>query len=220
MIAHEARQWINSVGWKTHLKSEIHVRALKHEEDTLERASQINRATEAALADDIQNTRTDFALLTATSSSFTHAPPKQTPIVSANEQAMWESLDMEDITFSAGLAPDDTTDRRRVERELKDADMWDGMNLLGGFSDDNPIFDDQEDEVLAEALRNAGEQYLMPISFPHPPIRDMPTELQYPDTADVQEQEMGDSSRDADHDWFPYNTKTVSTGCNTIFSVL
>ena len=97
--------------------------------------------------------------------------------------------------------------------------MWDGMNL-GGFSDDNPIFDDQEDEVLAEALRNAGEQYLMPISFPHPLIRDMPTELQYPDTADVQEQEMGDSSRDADRDWFPYNTKTVSTGCNTIFSVL
>ena len=30
--------------------------------------------------------------------------------------------------------------------------MWDGTNLLGGFSDDNPIFDDQEEEVLAEAL--------------------------------------------------------------------
>ena len=74
---------------------------------------------------------------------------------------------------------------------MKDADMWDGMNLLGGFSDDNPIFDDQEDEVLAEALQNAGEQYLMPISFPHPPIQAMPTELRYPDTADVQEQEIG-----------------------------
>jgi hypothetical protein len=97
--------------------------------------------------------------------------------------------------------------------------MWDGTNLLGGFSDDNPIFNDQEDEVLAEALQNAGEQYLVPVSFPHPLIQDMPTELQYPDTADVQEQEMGDSGRDVDRDWFPYNTKTVSTGCNTLFSL-
>jgi hypothetical protein len=60
--------------------------------------------------DNTQHTQTDFALLTATSSSFTHAPPKQTPIVSANEQAMWESLDMEDIAFSAGLAPDNMAD--------------------------------------------------------------------------------------------------------------
>jgi hypothetical protein len=81
---------------------------------------------------------------------------------------------------------------------LKDADKWDGMNLLGGFSDDNPIFNDQEDEVLAEALRNAGEQYLVPVSFPHPLIQDMPTELWYPDTADMQEQEMGESGRDVD----------------------
>jgi hypothetical protein len=175
LIAHEARQWINSVGWKTHLKSEIHVRALKHEEDILEHASQINRATEAALVDDTEHTRTDFALLTA-SSSITHAPPEQTRIVSANEQVMWESLDLEDIAFSAGIAPDNTADRRRVERELKDADMWDGMNLLGGFSDDNLIFNDQEDEVLAEALRNAGEQYLVLVSFPHPLIRDMPVQ--------------------------------------------
>ena len=45
---------------------------------------------------------------------------------------------------------------------------------------------------------NAGEQYLAPVSFSHPPIQDMPTELQYPDTADMQEQEVGDSGRDVD----------------------
>ena len=76
----------------------------------MECASQINRATKAALADDIQHTLTDFTLLTATSSLLTHAPPKQTSIVSANEQAMWELLDVEDITFSAGLAPDNMAD--------------------------------------------------------------------------------------------------------------
>jgi hypothetical protein len=79
-------------------------------------------------------------------------------MISANEQAMWDSLDMDNITFSAGTAPDDTADRRRIEQELKDTDMWDGTNLVGGFGDDNTILDDQEDEVLAEALRNAGKQ--------------------------------------------------------------
>ena len=71
---------------------------------------------------------------------------------------MWDLLDMDNVTFSTGTAPDNTADRRRFEQELKGTDMWDGTNLVGGFGDDNAILDDQEDEVLAEALRNAGKQ--------------------------------------------------------------
>jgi hypothetical protein len=157
LIPHEAQQWIDSAGWKNHLKSGIHARALRHEEDTLQRAIRINQATEAALAEDAAD-GTDFVNLTASLSSSTHAPSKQAQIISANEQAMWDSLDMDDVTFSAGTAPDNTADRRRFEQELKGTDMWDGTYLVGGFGDDDAILDDQEDEVLAEALRNAGKQ--------------------------------------------------------------
>jgi hypothetical protein len=35
--------------------------------------------------------------------------------------------------------------------------IWGGDGLVGGFGDDSNILEDEEDEVLAEALRNAGE---------------------------------------------------------------
>jgi hypothetical protein len=155
LIAQSARQWIDFTGWKNHLKSAIHTRGLKHEEEMLQRAVQINQATEAALAGEIEHS-TNFAHLNTSLSTSVHAPPKQTRIVSANEQAMWESLDVDDIDFSAGTAPDTMADRRRIERELKDADMRDGTSLVDGFGDNYLILNDQDDEVLSEALRNAG----------------------------------------------------------------
>ncbi|KIM81307.1 hypothetical protein PILCRDRAFT_89258 [Piloderma croceum F 1598] len=51
----------------------------------------------------------------------------------------------------------------------------------------------QEDEVLAEALWNANS----------------PAELQDLDVADIQEQEMGEFSRNVDQDWFSYHNKTM-----------
>jgi hypothetical protein len=36
-------------------------------------------------------------------------------------------------------------------------DKWGGNDLIYGFGDDFYILDDQEDEVLAEVLRNACE---------------------------------------------------------------
>ena len=50
----------------------------------------------------------DFTLLNASSSSVTHLMPKR--IVSANEEAMWESLAMDDVLFDVGVAPDGADD--------------------------------------------------------------------------------------------------------------
>jgi hypothetical protein len=129
LMAQEARQWIDSAGWKTHLKSGIHARALKHEVETLQRATRIDQA---AMAEDAEHA-TNFASLTASLLSGSADVPKNPQIISANEQAMWDSLDIDDIAFSAGTAPDEMVDHRHIEQELKDADMWDGTNLVGGL---------------------------------------------------------------------------------------
>jgi hypothetical protein len=128
---------------------------LKHEEDMLQQAVQINQATEVELAGEIEHS-TNFAHLNASLLTSAHAPPEQTQIVSANKQAMWESLDVDNIDFSAGTAPDTMANHRSIERELKDANMWDGTSLIDGFGDNYPILNDQDDEGLAEALLNAG----------------------------------------------------------------
>jgi hypothetical protein len=152
LIANEARQWIAAASWKAHIQSEIHQRALATEQDTLHRQTRIDRAVDAALAED---RAADFTLLNASSSSVTHLMPKR--IISANEEAMWESLAMDDVFFNVGVAPDGADDQKRVEREMDDADIWGGNSLIHGLGDDSNILNDQEDEVLAEALRNAGE---------------------------------------------------------------
>ena len=64
---------------------------------------------------------------------------------------------MDDVIFDAGTVPDDVDDRRRVEREMDHADKWGGNDLIYDFGDDSHILDDQEDEVLAEVLRNVRE---------------------------------------------------------------
>jgi hypothetical protein len=43
---------------------------------------------------------------------------------------------------------------------------------------------------------------------------DSPAELRDLDVADIQEQEMGEFSRNVDQDWFPYHNKTVSLSYN------
>ena len=40
---------------------------------------------------------------------------------------------------------------------MDDADIWGGNSLIHGLGDDSNILNDQEDEVLAEALWNTGE---------------------------------------------------------------
>lgn len=149
LIANETRRWIAAAGWKAHIKSEIHQRALTAEQDTQQRQILIDRAAEAALAEE---NMTDFAYLNTSPSSAPPSMPKRT--ISANEEAMWESLAMDDVIFDAGTTPNNVDDRRRVEREMDHADNWGDDS---GFGDDSHILDDLEDEVLAEALRNARE---------------------------------------------------------------
>ena len=65
---------------------------------------------------------------------------------------MWELLAMDDVLFDVGVAPDGADDRKRVEREMDDADIWGRNSLIHGLGEDSNILNDQEDEVLAEAL--------------------------------------------------------------------
>ena len=150
-IANETRQWIAAAGWKAHIKSEIHQRAPAAEQDTQQRQMLIDQAAEAALAEE---NMTDFAYLNTSSSSAAPSIPKR--IISANEEAMWESLAMDDVIFDAGTTPNNVDDRRRVEREMDHADNWGDDS---GFGDDSHILYDLEDEMLAEVLQNAREWY-------------------------------------------------------------
>ena len=40
---------------------------------------------------------------------------------------------------------------------MDDIEIWGGDSLVGGFGDGSNILEGGEDEVLAEALRNAGK---------------------------------------------------------------
>ena len=111
----------------------------------------IDRAAEAALAEE---NMTDLAYLNTSSLSAAPSIPKR--MISANEEAMWESLAMDDVIFDAGTAPNNVDNRRRVEREMDHADNWSDDS---GFGDDSHILDDLEDEMLAEVLQNAHEWY-------------------------------------------------------------
>ena len=84
LIANETRQWIAAVGWKAHIKSEIHQCALTVEQNTQHRQTLIDRAAEAALAEEDM---TDYAHLSASLSSVTPSMPER--MISANEEAMW-----------------------------------------------------------------------------------------------------------------------------------
>lgn len=119
---------------------------------------QVDRAAAAALAEDAQQS-SNFAPVHTLLPFSMPTSSKPARVMSANEEAMWESIEFDDeINFGAGIEPDDTTDRRRVEREIVEADMWGATNLVGGFSGDSedPILEEQEDEVLSDALCNAG----------------------------------------------------------------
>jgi hypothetical protein len=66
----EARQWIAAAGWKAHIKSELHHRALALDQDTQHQQIQIDRAAQAVMA---ENAMPDFVRLEVPSSSV--APP-------------------------------------------------------------------------------------------------------------------------------------------------
>jgi uncharacterized protein (DUF1778 family) len=146
LIANEARQWIAAVGWKAHIKSEIHQHALTVERDMQQRQMLIDQAAEAAL---VEENRTDFACSTSLPSATPSIPKRPKRTISANEEAMWEALVMDDVIFDAGATPNDADDRRRVELEMDLADNWGDDS---GFRDNPHILDDPEDEILADAL--------------------------------------------------------------------
>src|ERR1700677_4857129 len=110
----------------------------------------IDWAAEAVMA---ENAMPDFAHLDVPSSSVVLPVPWR--MVSANEEAMWESYVMDDVIYDVGVTPNDSDNRKCVEREMDDVEIWGGDSLVGGFGDDSNILEDEEDEAPTENLNTA-----------------------------------------------------------------
>ena len=154
LVADKTRQWIARTGWKEHLSSGMHARALLHEQTSHERVSAVNRATNAAMQEDTEIVYTPLNNYFAGSSSSKIAPNMHVP--TANEEAMWDAFEMGDVNFDAGSAPDHALERQRFERKMDEFGIWNAERVGGvlGAEIGEFMLNEQEDEVLAETLRN------------------------------------------------------------------
>jgi hypothetical protein len=154
LIADEACQWIAGTGWKEHLSSRVHARALLHEQTSRERVSAVSRAMNAAMQEDTEIVYAPLNNHLAGSSSSKITPNMHVPTV--NEEAMWYAFEMGDVNFDAGSAPDLALERQRFERKMDEFGIWNAERVGGvlGAEIDEFMLNEQEDEVLAETLRN------------------------------------------------------------------
>ena len=157
----EALRWQNN-GWiqkeslTYHLKSDAHacsVRALQ-DRDAIRTAGEQSLQEESAIEESM-----DFATL---SSAMEPAIMTKAPVSkpSMEEQEMWDDSAFFNETFSAGI--DHTAaaaeERRRVEKEATDFDLWRGADFLPEEdpNDGELLLDElEQDDILIELLRNA-----------------------------------------------------------------
>lgn len=158
LIHDESRKWIASTGWKAHISSAMHARALKREEESDQRAAKINRADQAAIQENEPH-QAEYAPLTyapITSSSHPMAPGR---MITAAEDEMWQDIEMGDVIYDAGTAPDLQAEKRRLQRDIDKFGLWnaDRMGAELGAGVDDFALGEQEDDILAEILQNARE---------------------------------------------------------------
>lgn len=80
---------------------------------------------------------------------------------SVEEKAMWDNHQFTNATFNTGIDHASATieERRRLEQEANDFDLWHVADLLPEeeSNDSELLFDElEQDDILTELLRNAG----------------------------------------------------------------
>ena len=135
------------------------------------------------------------------------------PQRSEEEQGIWDRYALGNEVFDAGI--DHTLaaseERKRLEREAIDFDLWHGADFLPEEdpNDGQLLLDElEQDDILSELLRNARKSIEL---FLYTPMHIMFwIDLNAPDVADVLAGEpQGVSEPKIDDAWSPYESKMV-----------
>lgn len=157
---HQDATWIKKESLCYHLKSDLHARAVIAQR---ERQS-LHSAREHSLQQEIEiEERLDFVTLASTSATEAKLPkPTRVPEKNVEEQTMWDSYQFSDERFSAGISCHSAVaeERKRLEREANEFDIWHGADFLPEEDPNNGelLLDElEQDDILTELLRNASE---------------------------------------------------------------
>jgi hypothetical protein len=147
--------WIQKESLAYHLKSDVHACSVnaKHNRESIRAAGEWSMQEETAVEETM-----DFIML----SSMIRPEVTATARVlrpSVEEKEMWDDYSLSNEIFDAGI--DHTVaaveERKRLEREAFDFDIWRGADFLPEDQNDGELLLDEleQDDILTELLRNA-----------------------------------------------------------------
>lgn len=150
----QTSEWIQKESLAFHLKSDIHTRSV---------GAQLNRESIRAAGEQSMQEETaieetmDFVMLSSMVKPAVTATAR-IPGPSLEEQEMWDNYSNE--VFDAGIDPTVAAveERRRLEREATNFDIWHGADFLPEEDpkDGELLLDElEQDDILTELLRNA-----------------------------------------------------------------
>lgn len=153
--------WINKGSIANHLKSERHaysLEALKIQESAAKVAGQ-SMQEETAMEEEM-----NFTIFSSTIqpkiTEMVHAPER-----SEEEQGMWDRYSLGNDIFHAGVdhTTSATEERKRLEREATDFDLWHGVDFLSDSTEPEdaqlPLDELESSDITSELLRNACKSY-------------------------------------------------------------
>lgn len=151
--------WIQKESLTSHLKSDIHAQSVSAQQIR----ESIREAGERSMQEESEiEAQMDFVMLPPSTSNI---PPATTipciSVPSQEEQEMWRNHEYSGNTlFSAGIDPAAAAaeERKRLEKEATDFDLWKGSDFLPEEDPTNGelLLDELEQEdILNELLQNA-----------------------------------------------------------------
>lgn len=205
------RTWIKKDSLTYHLKSDLHAHSVRAQEvrESNQIAREQSMREESAMEESM-----DFVMLSSTINAAvmvtTHVPR-----TSLEEKEMWDNHEFSNETFDAGI--DHTAaavkERRRLEQEATDFDLWHGADFLPEEdpNDGELLLDElEQDNILTELLRNAHTYISFNCVYRFQCVSCFWIDLDVPaDVADLLEKEAGSQPKIPDA-WSPYESKMVS----------
>jgi len=207
----QTSNWIQKESLAYHLKSDVHACSVsaKHNKENIRVAGEQSMQEETAVEEVM-----DFVMLSSTIKPVVTVTAR-VPEPSVEEKEMWDNYSLSNEIFDAGIDHTVATveERRRLEREATNFDIWRGADFLPEEdpNDGELLLDElEQDDILTELLRNARTcitfqlSSLMLIVFV--------IDVSAPEAADLLEEEARShagqpKTSDA---WSPYESKTVS----------
>ena len=156
--------WIQKESLTSHLKSDVHAQSVSAQQirESMREAGKRSMQEESEI-----EAQMDFVMLPPSTSNVPAATAiPHVSVPSQEEQEMWRNYEYSgNILFNAGIDPAAAAaeERKRLEKEATDFDLWKGSDFLPEEDPTNGelLLDELEQEdILNEILQNAGARTL------------------------------------------------------------